>query len=132
MKKESILFLFLGVFWGLMGVVYWFWSRDVTGAVMLAGSVFLGLIPGLYLYYWYRRSGYHLRAEDRPDASIEEGAGVIDAFPDNSMWPMIFAIGCMFGVLALVFGTWLAIPAIAFGLSAMIGFTAESRRGGTI
>jgi hypothetical protein len=36
------------------------------------------------------------------------------------------------GVLALVFGTWFAFPAIALGVMAMAGFTAESRRGGDI
>lgn len=132
MKFEGIVLTLLGVFYGLMGAVYWLWSKDVTGGVMLVGALTLGLLPGLYLLWWYRRSGKRLRTEDRQDATIEEGAGVISSFPDSSIWPFIFAMGCFMGVLALVFGTWFAFPAIALGVMAMAGFTAESRRGGDI
>jgi hypothetical protein len=132
MKFESLVLLLLGIFYGIMGGVYWIWSRDVTGGVMLAGALLLGLLPGLYLMWWYRHTGKRKRLEDRQDATIEEGAGVIEAFPDNSIWPFVFASGCFFGVLALVFGTWFAVPAIGLGVVAMAGFTSESRRGGTV
>jgi hypothetical protein len=132
MKLESLGLLLVGLFYGLVGAVYWVWSRDVTGSVMLVGALLLGLLPGFYLFWWYRHAGKKDRLEDRDDATIEEGAGVIDAFPSTSIWPFVFAMGCMFGVLALVFGTWFAVPGIGLGLGAMAGFTAESRRGGTV
>jgi Cytochrome c oxidase subunit IV len=132
MRFESWVLILLGVFYGIIGGVYWVWSRDATGGVLLVGGLLLGLLPGLYLLWWYRHSGKKPRLEDDPNASIEQGAGVIDAFPDRSIWPFVFASGCFFGVLALVFGTWFAVPGIGLGLLAMAGFTAESRRGGAV
>jgi hypothetical protein len=132
MKFESLVLILLGIFYGIIGAVYWVWSRDVTGAVLLVGGLLLGLLPGLYLMWWYRHSGKKPRLEDKEDATIEEGAGVIEAFPSSSIWPFVFASGCFFGVLALVFGTWFAVPGIGLGIFAMAGFTAESRRGGTV
>ena len=131
MKQESVILLFLGIFFGLMGGVYWFWGHEDGGGVMLVGALFLGLLPGLYYFWWYRRSGGN-RPEDRDDATIADGAGVVDSFPSTSIWPFVLGMGCVTRVLALVFGTWLAVPGVALILSALIGATAESRRGGTV
>ena len=131
LKQESLVLLFLGLFFGLMGAVYWFWGHEDGGGVMLMGALFLGLLPGLYYYWWYRRSGGN-RPEDRDDASIADGAGVVNSFPSTSIWPFVLGAGCFSMVLALVFGSWLALPGVALMLSALIGATAESRRGGTV
>jgi hypothetical protein len=44
----------------------------------------------------------------------------------------VLGSGCFFIVLALTFGTWLLVPGIGLLLSALIGATAESRRGGNV
>ena len=75
MRVEAILLLFLGVFFGIVGVVYWFWSYEDAGTAMLVGTCLLGFLPGSYYFFWHRRMGY--RVEDRNDASIEEGAGAV-------------------------------------------------------
>ena len=47
---------------------------------MLVGTVLLGLLPGCYYFWWSR----HMkpRPEDRKDATIEEGSGVIGSLPE--------------------------------------------------
>ena len=131
LKQESLILLGLGVFFGLMGIVYWMWGHEDGGGVMLLGSFLLGMLPGFYYLWWYRRTGGN-RPEDREDATIQEGAGVVDSFPSTSIWPFVLGLGCFSMVLALVFGAWFAVPAIGLLVAAFVGATAESRRGGDV
>ena len=41
-------------------------------------------------------------------------------------------MGAFLLVLALVFGLWLAIPGVSLIIIALVGVTAESRRGGHV
>ena len=97
---------------------------------MLIGTAGLGLLPGCYYLWWT----YHMkpRPDDDPNADVDEGAGAIDAFPTSSIWPFILGMGCLLAALTFVFGLWLAPMAVALILSAAIGGTVESRRGGTV
>jgi hypothetical protein len=131
LKQESYILIAFGIFAGIVAAVYWFWGHEDSGGVMLVGALLLGLMPGLYYYYWYRRSGGQ-RPEDRPNATVAEGAGTVDAFPSTSIWPFVLGSGCFFFVLALVFGIWLLVPGLSLVLAAFIGATAESRRGGSV
>lgn len=151
MKVESLLLLFVGIFFGVTGIVYWTWSSHIfhlpeeAGAIMLLGTFLLGVVPGLYYMYWHQRfkgkkymfwgkldRAVGMRPEDRPDATIAEGAGVIDSFPGSSIWPFVLGMGAFLLVNGLVFGWWLCLPAIALILGALVGVTAESRRGGHV
>jgi hypothetical protein len=145
MRIEAIFLLGVGLFFGCVGAAYWFLSYEQGGTMMLVGTCLLGLLPGTYYFYWYRRMiGYQyffwgriekppgVRLEDRDDASIAEGAGVIDSFPGSSIWPFILGMGAFGLVLGLVFGIWIAIPGISLILVALVGVTAESRRGGHV
>jgi len=129
-RIEALFLLFLGGFFSLVGLVYWFWGYEDGGSVMLAGTAILGFLPGSYYFFWHRRMGS--RVEDRDDASIEEGAGVINSFPGSSIWPFVMGMGAFLSVLALVFGMWLMLVSVPLILSALVGVTAESRRGGHV
>ncbi len=129
MRIEALFLLFLGAFFGLVGLVYWFWSYEDGGGVMLLGATLLGFLPGSYYFFWHRRMGNRL--EDR-DAEIAEGAGEIDSFPSSSIWPFVMGMGAFATVLGLVFGIWLLFLGIPLILTALTGVTAESRRGGHV
>jgi hypothetical protein len=130
MRLEAIILVGLGVFFGIIGAIYWFTSYEDSGTMMLVGCGLLGLLPGSYYYFWHRRMG--ARVEDRDDAEIAEGAGTINSFPGSSIWPFTLGIGAFVLVLSLVFGIWLLLVGIGLILSALIGVTAESRRGGSV
>jgi hypothetical protein len=144
MKISAVFLIFLGAFFGLIGLVYWFWSYEDGGSVMLLGATLLGFLPGLYYYFWHRRFHGHKyffigkidevgdRPDDREDAEMADGAGTIDSFPGSSIWPFVMGMGAFGTVLALVFGSWLAFIGVPLILTALIGVTAESRRGGTV
>ncbi|HXZ61825.1 MAG TPA: cytochrome c oxidase subunit 4 [Acidimicrobiales bacterium] len=144
MKIAAIILLFLGAFFGLIGLVYWFWSYEDGGGVMLLGATLLGFLPGLYYFFWHRRFHGHKyffwgktrgagdRPSDRDDATVADGAGSVDAFPSSSIWPFVLGMGAFFSMLALVFGVWLMFIGVPLILTALTGVTAESRRGGDI
>lgn len=144
MKTESLFLIFLGAFFGLVGLVYWFWSYEDGGGLMLLGVTLLGFLPGLYYFFWHRRFHGHKyfifgkikavgeRPEDRDDAELADGAGNIESFPGSSIWPLVMGMGAFTLVLAFVFGSWLAFIAIPLILTALTGVTAESRRGGNV
>ena len=131
MRVESLLLLWVGAFFGVVGLVYWFTAYEDAGFLMLIGATLLGLVPGAYYFFWHRRMGDR-RPEDRSTATISEGTGVVSAFPHGSIWPFIFGIGAFVTILSLAFGVWLAFPGIVTIFIAVIGFTAESRRGGRV
>lgn len=130
MKVVATLLVGMGVFFGLIAVVYWFTSYEDAGFLMLIGATGLGLLPGGYYLWWTQRM--KLGSDDDPDALVEEGAGTIDSFPGSSIWPFVLGMASLMLVLTLVFGLWLAPIAGALFLSGLIGGTLESRRGGTV
>ena len=130
MKIEALFLLGVAIFFGIVGVIYWFWGYEQGGTMMLAGTTLLGLLPGSYYLWWSRRM--KPRPEDRTDATIEEGSGVIGSFPGSSVWPFVLGMGLFLMMLSIAFGLWLFAPGVTLVLSALIGVTVESRRGGTI
>ncbi len=72
------------------------------------------------------------RPEDRTDATMEEGAGVIGSFPGSSIWPFVLGMGLFLTALSAVFGLWLLAPGLSLVISAAVGATVESRRGGNV
>ncbi|MDE2281334.1 MAG: cytochrome c oxidase subunit 4, partial [Actinomycetales bacterium] len=67
MKVEAKILLGLGVFFGVMCAVYWNWSLENAGGVMMFAGMLLGFLPGGYYYWWSRRMAP--RAEDDPNAT---------------------------------------------------------------
>ena len=133
MRVEALFLLGVAAFFGVVGVIYWFWAYDGTtsgGTMMLVGTTALGFVPGSYYLWWSHRM--KPRPEDRPDASIEDGSGVIGSFPASSVWPFVLGMGLFLMVLSMVFGLWLIAPGFSLVITAGIGVTVESRRGGTV
>ncbi len=130
MRIDGLFLCGIGVFFGIVGLVYWFASYEDAGFLMLIGTSLLGFVPGAYYLWW----SYHQKpqANDNPHAEIAEGAGTVESFPGSSIWPFILGMGATFLVLTFVFGLWMAPIAGALLLSGAIGGTVESRRGGTV
>ena len=130
MRVEAKILLTLGTFFGLMTAVYWNWSLENAGGVMMFAAMLLCFLPGLYYYWWSRRM--KARPEDDPQATQTQGAGVVGAFPGTSIWPFTLGMGAFFVVLALVFGIWFLVPGLGLVAWATLGGTAEGRRGGRV
>ena len=129
MRVEARVLLSLGLFFGLMVAVYWFWGHENAGSVMMLAGMLLCFVPGGYYYWWSRRM--KPRPEDNPKATQAQGAGVVGAFPSTSIWPFTMGMGAFMVVLALVFGIWFLIPGLGLVAWALFGGTSEGRRGGS-
>lgn len=130
MRIEALLLIGVAIFFGIVGIVYWFTAYEEAGFLMLIGTVLLGFVPGSYYLWWSTRM--KPRPEDRSDATMADGAGVIGSFPNSSIWPFVLGMGAFLVALSAVFGLWLLAPGLSLGISAGIGATVESRRGGTV
>jgi hypothetical protein len=130
MKLEAYVFLFVGIFFGCVGLAYWLLSYEDAGSVMLLGSFLLGCVPGVYYLWWSRRMPQ--RPADDPKASLDDGAGVVGAFPGSSIWPFVLGLGASFVAAALVFGGWTLGVGLFLAVAALVGVVFESRRGGLV
>ena len=130
MRVNGLFLAIIGVFFGVIAVIYWFTAYEDAGFLMLIGSAFLGLLPGGYYLWWSRRM--KPLEGDVADATVADGAGTIDSFPGSSIWPFLLGMAALFATLTFIFGLWMAPIALALGLSAVIGGVVESRRGGTV
>ena len=69
MKFEGCLFVGCAIFFGVVDIIYWYFSKDPTGTTALALSVGLAFLTGFYLLFTGRRLPE--RPEDNPDGEIE-------------------------------------------------------------
>jgi hypothetical protein len=126
MKAEARVYLGVTAFFALIGVIYWFTSYEDAGSVMLAASAGMGVLAGGAILLLSR--GAPMRAEDDPDATLAEGAGTVDAFPTQSIWP--FAVGLSAAVAAsgFAFGAWLVLIGTGALAVSLICWILEARR----
>ena len=126
MKHEWHLALGIAVFLGVVAVIYFVWSGETSGTVMLGfGAAAYGLLFAFMLLVFLRRRRQP-RAEDRRDANPEDGEGEIAFFPGNSIWPVAMGISSISLAIGLAFGKWFwAIGGILL-LGSIIGFAVEA------
>ncbi len=124
-RNESRVYLGIGSFFVVVLIIYFLWSHESTGSVLLLASAGLGLMPGLYLGWWSRRM--QPRLEDT-EVEPKDITGVIGQFPENTIFPFTLGVGVWLVGLAFVFGLWFAIIGMGFVFGAAIGATQESKR----
>lgn len=125
MKTEGLIFAGITAFTAVLGGIYWLTSYEWAGAVLLAFTIGLGVIPGAFLLFHARRSGPG--PDSDPDADVQDGAGVVGSFPESSIWPVVIAAGAALAGVGLVFGAWSALPGVILLSVAFVGGALESR-----
>ena len=127
MKINGYVFMFLAVFLAITDTVYWVLSKDPTGTTCIALAGGLGLLIGFYLLFTATRM--ETRADDRPDADISEGAGVVGHFSPGSWWPIMIAASVLFVILGIIFGVWMLLLGVLFLLFTVTGLLFEHYAG---
>lgn len=126
MKREWQLSLGTSLFLGIIGLIYWLWSGETSGTVMLVfGFCAYMLLFGFMFLVWLRRDRLP-RVEDREDANPEDGAGEIAFFPGNSIWPVAMGLGAISMAIGLAFGKWFWAIGLILLLGTIIGFAVEA------
>jgi len=126
MKQEWYLALGIAIFLAIVAIVYWAWSGEFSGTIMLSFGAFAYAIMFGYILLQYFRRHRIPRVEDRGDALPADGAGEINFFPGNSIWPAAMCLGAVSLAIGLAFGKWFwAIGGILL-VGAIIGFAVEA------
>ena len=127
MKFEGSLFIGCAIFFGVVDVIYWFLSKEVTGTTALALAVALAFLTGFYLLFTGRR--LPLRPEDNVDGEIEEGTGELGFFSPHSWWPLYVGLAAALAAFGVAIGWWLFLMGALAVILSMIGFVFEYYRG---
>ena len=127
MKFEGGLFIGCAIFFGVVDVIYWFLSKEVTGTTALALAVALAFLTGFYLLFTGRR--LPLRPEDTPDGEIEEGTGELGFFSPHSWWPLYVGLAAALAAFGVAIGWWLFLIGLLALFITVIGFVFEYYRG---
>ena len=127
MKFEGGLFIGCAIFFGVVDVIYWFLSKEVTGTTALALAVALAFLTGFYLLFTGRR--LPLRPEDTPDGEIEEGTGELGFFSPHSWWPLYVGLAAALSAFGVAIGWWLFLIGLLALFITVIGFVFEYYRG---
>ena len=117
MRAESAILGGVAAFLVVAATVYWFWSYEDAGTVLLAlGAAFAGMVA-VYL----RRESRRLPAPGGPE---EEDLGW---FPTASIWPLGTGGGAVLVGLGLVFGIWLTLIGAALLAASVLGYALADR-----
>jgi hypothetical protein len=122
-KLSSRLFLYLAAFDIAAAILYVSLDGEPAGLTMLILAAGLHGIIGGYLFILARR--YAAAPEDRADADISEGAGVVGFFSAGSVWP--FAIGLTAAICAVgaIYTTLTALAGGVLLVGAALGLATE-------
>jgi protein-S-isoprenylcysteine O-methyltransferase Ste14 len=127
MKFEGGLFVGCAIFFGVVDIIYWYFSKDPTGTTALALSVALAFLTGFYLLFTGRRLPE--RPEDNSDGEIEEGTGELGFFSPHSWWPLYVGLAAATAALGVAIGWWLFLIGLLALFLTVIGFVFEYYRG---
>lgn len=114
MRNSALLWTALSIYFLLIGALYLAVSREIAGAtLLLIGSLFGGLVGGWLMHATRTARNEPMRAEDRADANISDGSGVIGVYPTASLRPLVIGVAITGIVLGLVVGLWMTYTSVA-------------------
>ena len=129
MKVEYKLFVVIGVFFTVVGLIYGtvtHWNEPV-GPIALLLCAALSVLIAFFL--WVTSRKLDPRPEDDPLALISAAEGEYGFFSPHSWWPLALAASAAVLFLGLAVGWWLFIIGLALNALATIGWTYEYFRG---
>ena len=124
MKVGYRLFLFLFVFYAIVGGVYWYLGGEPLGITAVLLCAGLALIIGYYFWFIDRRSG-GVMPEDNIDGLISDGAGELGFYSPHSWWPLPVAVSACVFALGLIIGWWLSLIGLGALVISIIGMVTE-------
>lgn len=136
MKINVRLFLVLSAFYVVSGVIYTVWAINDPhhGAIEWVGTpalLLLGVMFGFIAFYLgrtHRAQGGEL-AEDRVDASVDDGDPEVGHFSPWSWWPVSLGGSVALVFLGVAIGTWIFLIGVTVAIIAIVGWTYEYYRG---
>jgi Cytochrome c oxidase subunit IV len=128
-KLETILWVGVTVYFGLIGGLYWLVGGDPAGASLMLMATGLGGLVAGWLWDWRRRHPHDVpRPADRADADAADEVGVVGVFPIASLRPLALAVGISATVLGVVLGSWMLIAGVGIIASQVALLTRDADR----
>ena len=123
-------FVGIGVFVLVIGVIYWATAYEESGTVMLLLAAGLSLWIGAYLWL---RTRTDVGPEQGPagESATATGAGDHEGehyLPHASAWPFAIGLGAATLANGLVLGLWVIVPGAALMALGIGGFVRQTRR----
>lgn len=125
---QSRLFGAVGVFIGLITVLYWFVSYEHAGSTMLLLAGTLATMIAAYVA-WPRKGTSGGGGLEGGHEHHEPGHDPHDGvwFPQASIWPFAIGAGMVLVANGLLLGRWLVIPAGVFLAWSLAGLVRQGR-----
>lgn len=124
MSVEIRLFGLMAAFFAVAGAVYYVWSDEWAGTVLLVLSSGLAGMTGGYLFLQSR-----LERNLSGDAGERgEVAGEHEYLPHSSPWPLELGFGSTVTLVGLVLGRPVLLAGVAICAHALYGWLSQSRR----
>lgn len=129
MKASINIFLLTGVFFGIVGVVYGFFTdfTELTGFPALLLVAAMSIMIGAYLWLTDRRVGQ--QPQDNDHAEISDADADYGFFSPWSWWPIMCAGGAAVSFYGIAMGWWIFPFGAVIGIIAMVGLAYEHDRG---
>jgi hypothetical protein len=126
MTVEIRLFGLMTLFFAVAGVVYYVWSDEWAGTVLLVLTSGLAGMTGGYLFLQAR---LERTVSDDSDATGQPG-GQEEYLPHSSPWPLELGFGSTVTLVGLVLGRPVLLAGLAICAHALYGWLSQSRRRG--
>lgn len=123
MKSTGVVYLAFAAFFAVIGVVYWFWSYEWAGTVLLLLMLVATALIGVYLL---SRTRGPSPLADRTDAVPADAAGEeVGRYPDASVWPFVAGVAVFLVGLGFVFSIYVALPGVVLLAFVVVGMARE-------
>lgn len=134
MRVNINLFWILCAFFAFGDVLYIVWNLIDNGLWEPVGTVGIGLsavLAGFIAFYLglTNRGLGGVLAEDRVDATIDDGDAEQGHFAPWSWWPIVLGFGVGLVFLGLAVGIWVSLIGAPLALIAVVGWQFEFYRG---
>ncbi|HUP69945.1 MAG TPA: cytochrome c oxidase subunit 4 [Acidimicrobiales bacterium] len=113
--------LSIGAYLVVVSGIYWFFSYEEAGSVLLLLSAGLALIVGGYLW-WATRE--HAASPQTAGADEDEAEHYL---PHASIWPLGVGAGSVVLANGLALGLWAAVPGAIVVAASVVGYARQSR-----
>lgn len=129
MKTEAFIFSLLTIFFVIVTPIYAVVTFLLDGQVEPIGTTVLALTLLFSAMIWgafaLTAKTISPRPEDRKDAEVVDGAGVLGFFPPKSLVPFWTTAALAIMLLGVVFGWWLTIIGAVIGVWTAFGWAYE-------
>lgn len=127
MKIEGKLFAYGCVFYLIICAIYGFWSKDISGIVLLGFTGLFAFLIGFFALHTSRK--VFPRPEDRDDGDQEDADLDYGFYSPYSWWPLPTVASCAIIIFGLCFAAWMVAAGVAFLMLSLVGFMFEYYRG---